>query len=323
VDLPRIGTDRAGLDAVELMPFRAAIAADVQAVMTGHLLVPAIDPDLPATLSDRVLGGLLRDELGFRGAVVTDAIEMRAITDRYGFEAAAVRAVAAGADAICVGGEHADEESARRLRDALVDAVLAGVLPEERLAEAAKRVGQLAAWAGRPDDGGTALPAGTAFPASTAPSGGAPVGLVAARRAVRCAGDVGELPLTGPAHVVELVPPTNLAIGPETPWGVGGHLADLLPGTTTVRVDAGGVDALGRVGVEAATSRRLVVVVRDVHRYDWMGAALATLLAARPDAVVVEMGVPVATYGRVRLATYGATRACGLAAAEILSGRTA
>ncbi len=84
-DLPRITADRARLDACELAPFRAAVAAGVQAVMTGHLLVPALDPELPATLSQRILGGLLRDELGFSGVVVTDAVEMRAVADRYGF----------------------------------------------------------------------------------------------------------------------------------------------------------------------------------------------------------------------------------------------
>ena len=127
-DLPRIGGDRARLHAVELAPFRAAVAAGVQAVMTGHLLVPALDPDLPATLSPRILGGLLREELRFQGVVVTDAVEMGAVADRYGFAGAAVRALAAGADAICVGGERAGEEDARQLRDAIVAAVVAGEL---------------------------------------------------------------------------------------------------------------------------------------------------------------------------------------------------
>ena len=176
-DLPRITADRDRLDACELAPFRAAVAAGVQAVMTGHLLVPALDPQLPATLSRRILGGLLREELGFSGVVVTDAVEMRAVADRYGFAGAAVRALAAGADAICVGGERADEHAARELRDAIVAAVVSGELPEERLAEAAKRVGQLAAW----------TVAARAAPADVpAPRGaGSTVGLAAARRAVR------------------------------------------------------------------------------------------------------------------------------------------
>ncbi len=145
-DVPWIGASRDHLNDQELLPFRAAVDAGVQAVMTGHLLVPAIDQRWPATLSRQVLTDLLRDELGFQGVVVTDGIEMRAITHRYGFAAAAVRALVAGADAICVGGDHADEESAHRLRAAIVNAVHSGILAEERLAEAAKRVGQLAGW---------------------------------------------------------------------------------------------------------------------------------------------------------------------------------
>ncbi|MEU8262128.1 glycoside hydrolase family 3 N-terminal domain-containing protein [Micromonospora sp. NPDC048999] len=308
-DLPRIDGDRARLDAVELAPFRAAVAAGVQAVMTGHLLVPALDPELPATLSPRILGGLLRDELGFQGAVVTDAVEMRAVADRYGFAGAAVRALAAGADAICVGGERATEADAIELRDAIVAAVIAGHLPEERLAEAAKRVGQLAAWtvaarAGRP---------------ATAPAvDGSAIGLAAARRAVRVVtGRSGLLPLAGPAHVVEFVPPRNIAMGAETPWGIAAPLTELVPGTTTVRYAES--DAVADPAVGAA-ERPLVLVVRDLHRHDWMRDAVARALAARPDGVVVELGVPELVTGAVHLATHGATRAAAYAAVELLTG---
>jgi beta-N-acetylhexosaminidase len=310
-DLPRIGGDRARLDAVELAPFRAAVAAGVQAVMTGHLLVPALDPELPATLSPRILGGLLREELGFHGVLVTDAVEMRAVADRYGFAGAAVRALAAGADAICVGGERAGEADARLLRDAIVAAVRSGELPEERLAEAAKRVGQLAAWT---------VAARAARPAGT-PAGpdGSAIGLAAARRAVRVVtgpAGVGALPLPGPAHVVEFAPPRNIAIGEETPWGIGAPLTDLLPGTTTARY------ADGHPGdpTADAAGRPLVLVVRDLHRHDWMRAAVADALAARPDAVVVELGVPELVTGAVHVATHGATRSAARAAAELLAG---
>jgi beta-N-acetylhexosaminidase len=163
LDLPRIVADPDRLATTELRPFRAAIDAGVQAVMTGHLLVPALDARWPATLSRRMLTDLLRDELGFSGLVITDGIEMRALTRRYGFAEAAVRALIAGVDAICVGGDHAGEEDARRIRDAIIGAVRAGILAEERLAEAAKRVGQLAAWAigaGAPGGSGAATRSG-------------------------------------------------------------------------------------------------------------------------------------------------------------------
>src|SRR3954469_4392158 len=99
--VPLINRTRAELDACELPPFRAAIEAGVQAVMTGHLLVPAYDDELPATLSRRILVELLRDELGFDGLVVTDGIEMHGVRRTYGLAGGAVRALAAGADAVC------------------------------------------------------------------------------------------------------------------------------------------------------------------------------------------------------------------------------
>ena len=320
LDVPRIAVPRARLDACELLPFRAAIAAGVQAVMTGHLLVPAIDEEWPATLSRRVLTGLLRDELGFEGAVITDGIEMRAVTRRYGLAGAAVRALAAGADAICVGGEHADEADTRHLRDAIVEAVTAGILPEERLAEAAKRVAQLAAWT-------AAARSGAVRWRDPGPDG-SPLGLAAARRAVRLTTtpEAAELPLPGPAHVLEFAPPSNIAIGAETPWGVGEPLTTLLPGTTTLRLTADELGDDGELPVEAlaaARGRSLVLVVRDLHRHRWMAAAVRRVLASRPEAIVVELGVPATVVGRVHIATHGASRAACRAAAEVLAGRRA
>jgi beta-N-acetylhexosaminidase len=69
-----------------------------------------------------------------------------------------------------------------------------------------------------------------------------------------------------------------------------------------------------------AVGRPLVLVVRDAHRHPWIASALASTLAVRPDAIVVEMGVPVAISGGVHIATYGATRSCGQAAAEVIAG---
>ncbi len=152
--VPVIDRRRDLLEQIELVPFRAAIAAGVQAVMTGHLLVPAYDDTLPATLSRPILTDLLRGELGFEGLVVTDGIEMQGVRRRYGLEGATVRALAAGADAICVGGDHADELTAIRLRDAIVAAVRSGELSLERLCEAVERVRRLSAWTTRRADRG-------------------------------------------------------------------------------------------------------------------------------------------------------------------------
>ncbi|GHH81715.1 sugar hydrolase [Streptomyces sulfonofaciens] len=312
--LPRIDADLKTLYDRELVPFRAAIAAGSRAVMTAHILVPALDPRLPATLSRRILTGLLREELGHDGLIVTDGMEMQAITAAYGIERGSVLAIAAGADAICVGGGLADDATVRRLRDALVTAVRAGDLPEDRLAEAAERVRDLAGWAA------ATTPRGAVYDGS---GRALEVGVEAARRALRVtrdasAPDAGR-PVTEPPFVASFTPVANIAVGDETPWGVAAELQRLFPGTRTGSFS--GEDA-GARALAAAGGDRVVAVVRDAHRHPWMSAALDTLLAARPDTVVVEMGVPqAAPRGPLHIATHGAARVCGMAAAEVISGR--
>ncbi|TXS53426.1 glycoside hydrolase family 3 protein [Streptomyces sp. uw30] len=304
--LPRIDADASVLAERELSPFRAAIAAGTRAVMSAHILVPALDPDRPATLSRPVLTDLLRGELGYTGLIVTDGMEMQAIAATYGIERGSVLAIAAGADAICVGGGLADDETVRRLRDALVAAVRSGELAEARLAEAAERVRELARWT-----------ATTAVPAAEG-EGRKDIGLVAARRALRVTAASPFTPLTEAPFVAAFTPVANIAVGDETPWGVAAELARLLPGTQTGSYT--GEDA-ARAALEAAGSRRVVAVVRDEHRHPWMAAALDTLLSSRPDTIIVEMGVPQASpRGALHIATYGAARVCGRAAAEVIAG---
>ncbi|MFE9635913.1 glycoside hydrolase family 3 protein [Streptomyces sp. NPDC006463] len=302
--LPRIDVDLDTLQARELVPFRAAIEAGTKAVMSAHILVPALDPTRPATLSPQILTGLLRKELGYEGLIVTDGMEMNAIAGTYGIERGSVLAIAAGADAICVGGGLADEATVLRLRDALVAAVREGGLPEERLAEAADRVRALAAWTrrARPD----------ARPEGSRASG---IGLTAARRALVITGSVA--PVSAP-YVATLAPVANIAVGDETPWGVAAELGSLLPGTQAGVYPEGA--SAGDV-LAAAGDRTVVAVVRDAHRHPWMTRALDALVAARPDTVVVEMGLPqAAPRGALHIATHGASRVCGRAAAEVIAG---
>ncbi|WP_327661649.1 MULTISPECIES: glycoside hydrolase family 3 protein [unclassified Streptomyces] len=304
-DVPRIDVDLDVLHARDLAPFRAAIAAGSQAVMSAHILVPALDPEYPATLSRRILTGLLREEFGYEGLIVTDGMEMKAISGTYGIERGSVLAIAAGADAICVGGGLADDDTVLRLRDALVGAVRSGELPEERLADAAARVRALSKWA-------------TASGRTGSREGNPEVGLDAARRAVTVTRGADGAPVSGPVHVAAFTPVANIAVGDETPWGVAAELERVLPGTTTGSYT--GPDA-GHAALAAAGERRVVAVVRDEHRHLWMSGALDDLLSARPDTVVVEMGVPQAPpRGALHIATYGAARVCGVAAAEAITG---
>ncbi len=133
LELPLLSHSRERLERIELPPFRQAIAAGVASVMTAHLLLPSLDPDLPATLSPVVLNDLLRQELGFDGLVVTDALVMEAITGRYGAGEAAVLALEAGADLVLM---PADADAAL---DAIVAAIEAGRLSHERLEASLER----------------------------------------------------------------------------------------------------------------------------------------------------------------------------------------
>ncbi len=132
--LPIIAHDRARLEAIELPPFRAAMKAGVDSIMSAHLLIPALDPELPATLSQPILTGELRDNLGFEGLISTDALVMGAIADRYGADEAPVMAVAAGSDIILM---PVDPEIAIR---SVCAAVASGRIGAERIKESVGRI---------------------------------------------------------------------------------------------------------------------------------------------------------------------------------------
>jgi len=176
VTLPTIATPAAALRARDLVPFVAAFAAGASAVMTAHAIVSAFDAELPATLSHRVLTGLLRDELGFAGVCFTDCLEMDAIARSVGTAHGAVLALAAGADCCTISHRLA---LAREARDAIVAAVGDGTLPRARLEEAAARVRSL-----------RARFAPTAERSDTPPETVAIASLVAARAVARLSGDV-------------------------------------------------------------------------------------------------------------------------------------
>jgi beta-N-acetylhexosaminidase len=228
LELPSVETGLETLRARALPAFAAAVEAGVRAVMTAHVRFSALD-DEPASLSENVVL-LLRSELGFDGLVITDALEMRAISATAGLEAGAVRALAAGADALCLGADLAAEQVAG-VHAAIVRAMREGRLAEARLWEAAGRVAEAASWASSPR-----------------PHRDREAGVEAARRALRVEGDV---TLSGEPLVIELRPEASIAAG-EARHGMGGvqvHEGEQLPR----------LDDFGRV----------VVVVRDAPRHAW------------------------------------------------------
>ncbi|MGH8773924.1 MAG: glycoside hydrolase family 3 protein, partial [Jiangellaceae bacterium] len=144
VTVPTVTAAAELLERRELAPFRAAVTADAKIVMTAHIKVSAVDVDNPATLSPAVITGLLRGRLGYAGVVMTDGLDMHAISRTVGHAEAAVRALLSGVDAVCVGGESTDRAVVERIVAALAGAVESGRLPYQRLAEAAGRVRSLA-----------------------------------------------------------------------------------------------------------------------------------------------------------------------------------
>jgi beta-N-acetylhexosaminidase len=345
----------ADLRLVDLPPFEAAIRAGTLAIMPSHLRVPELTGDLPATVSAAAITGLLRGELGFTGVIVSDALEMRATRDTFGIPGAAVLAVAAGTDLLCLGRD-GSEDDYLAVRDALVAAVRDGALDGERLEEAADRVARLRGGLARAR---SAAPAGD----TAGPGVGPAVGLVAARRAVRVSGP--HQTLSHPV-IIEVEPRENIAAG-RFGWGLGpwapagsvyrvsasgrllngaglgladtarsgpadggpadgdradGDRADVGPAdvgrVNDGLADSDRVDAAGILA--AAAGRSLVAVVRDAHRDEQTRSLVSALLAARPDLILVEMGLPFwrPPEGTSYLATYGASRASAHAAAELL-----
>jgi len=132
--LPVLRTPLSVLRRTALVPFRRGIEAGASAVMIGHLDVRAVDPHVPASLSRKVVGGLLRGELGFRGVVLTDALSMGAVSRRFGSAEAAARALNAGVDVVLMPAD------ARATRAGIIAAVRGGRLPRARLEAAATRM---------------------------------------------------------------------------------------------------------------------------------------------------------------------------------------
>ncbi len=272
--LPVIGLDPIEIESVHLEPFRAAIAAGADAVMTAHIVVPAWG-ELPATLNPRVLGMLRR--LGFDGVIITDALDMAAIRESVGIGGGAVQALAAGADLLCIGNPtnpgaaalaDQDERDFFAARDAIVAALSDGSLPRERVADAAERVRMLAAKLAVAD-----------------PEPGADLdahGIV--RRAVQVDGTLAVSPSLA---VIDARRRSTLAVD-----SAADYVAAALAGDDwRLRLDpaAASVDATTAALDEAAAAGGRLVLLVDRPETD---AAQRALIDRVTDAVIVNTGLP-------------------------------
>jgi beta-N-acetylhexosaminidase len=301
-ELPTVEVPMEVLRERDLAPFAAAIKAGTQAVMTAHIRVPVLTGDLPATFSKPALVDLLRGELGFTGLVVTDALDMKAAAAIAGSTAkAAPRALLAGGDLLCIGGE-VEQDLAEETIAEIAAAIRDGWLPVARVEDAAERVASLSAWT----RSAGSWPSGSAAPGSAEER----IGYGAAQRAVRVEGS---LPGLTSSLVVQMAErEVNMAVG-DVPWGLGPHIN----GTEQLQVSA--ETPVDQVRAVAGT-RPIVVVGRNLHRVAGATAMIESLAATNP-VVAVEMGWPSQwrpSGVRAFVTTYGASRANGWAAATAL-----
>ena len=295
LDQPVVLADLDTLHRRELVPFRAAIEAGVATVMTSHILVPALDPSAPATFSEPILQVVLREELGFTGVVVTDALDMAGASATQGIPTAAVRALAAGADLLCLGSDTTPEGYAAVL-DAIVAAVDAGVLDPRRLQDAAVRVAALADVHSLAV--GDSQPAAGALPSPTARADVASATIagtfsVSPSLAAWRAG-------TGPVAIVQVDTRANLAVGP-TNWG---------PAALGATIDPG----------QVPTDARVAVVGRGIGVDHPARAAAAAYGASGHPVVLVECGWPFGDVDvDVDVATYSGSLSVAAALVELLT----
>ncbi|WP_062200880.1 beta-N-acetylhexosaminidase [Demequina salsinemoris] len=305
VSLPTVDADEATVRERDLSPFAAVIAAGTETIMSSHILVPALDAENPATFSRTILRGLLRDEMGFAGVVVSDALDMRGACEGIGIPAAAVKAIHGGCDLLCLGTRNTDDEVGA-IAAALDEAVVAGALAAEDLEAASTRVRAL---------GASHRERRVEVNASAEVGLGEMTGLSAAdvAEAFEVSNEAaGELAQRRPVAWVRLEPAANIAVG-TSPWG---PFANGVAPTATI-----GPEDDAAVAVASIPAGSLVVAVgKDNHRHGFAREAIAALRAAHPT-VAVDMGWPDSAEGVCDISTFGASRLAGLALAGLVGGR--
>jgi beta-N-acetylhexosaminidase len=329
VGLPLVSATSARLDTLELVPFKAAIGAGASLVMTAHIALPAISGDstTPATLSPRIITGLLRDSLGFRGVAITDAMTMEGIGKGYTTEQSSVLAVKAGADILL------KPTDATRAINAIVAAVERGELTRGRIDSAARHVLELKARSG-------AAVAPIVSLEALREIVGAPehrtLSADIARRSITLLRDRdGLVPLRGdPGQVllVEYAPETEIKVGRSCRAELRGARGKSSRGADVVRIAPNtttqALDSIGRLANKAST----VIVAAYVRRVEGEGrVSMPTSIASWIDSLAQRRRVIVAAFGNpylirqfpnvgTYLAAYGVSDALECAAGRALYG---
>ncbi|HOK30447.1 MAG: glycoside hydrolase family 3 N-terminal domain-containing protein [Limnochordia bacterium] len=315
--LPVLSHGRQRLEEIELVPFRAAVAAGVAGIMAAHVVFPALESreKLPASLSPRVLTGLLREELGYEGLIITDCMEMAAIKQTVGTVEGAVQAIAAGADLAII--SHSEDLQAQALQ-ALVAAVREGRIPEERIDQSLQRILKLKRHLARQLD--------------LKPGGPEHVEIMreAIRRSITLVRDGGNLPLGGEPILVVEFQEQAATQAEDVLLGVG-TLARALQEKGSAKLQAAAVGSSGSdqelaaVLAQARQAAKVLVVTSDAHRNPAQVGLVGALLAEHGRVIVVGSRTPyelqafpeVPTY----IAAYGSRPLVWDVVAEVLLGK--
>ena len=296
VSLSAVTHDRRRLEAVEFLPFRAAIAAGVAGIMSAHVTFPAVDPTpgLPATLSARVMTVLLRDEMGYGGLLLTDSLEMGALAQSgYSVPAAAVASLAAGADLLCI--SHGFTVH-RQAHAAMMRAIERGEIPMARLDAAVRRIldakvqyGVLDGSSRVPRAGGLDLAGVGGYEATSLSRRVAEQAITVLRDRDRL------LPLADRGHnlpllVVELVSRGDFASGALRPV-VADHLTEVLQAEGLV-LPADVDDENIQDVLHQASGKTVILAVADVARHPAQANLLKALVDAHVSLVVITIAAP-------------------------------
>ncbi|KQX07850.1 MULTISPECIES: beta-N-acetylhexosaminidase [unclassified Leifsonia] len=323
--LPVVDADLETLRSRELVPFRAAIEAGARTIMTSHILIPQVDAEFPATHSRRILQGLLRDELGFDGVIVSDALDMKGASGLHGIPEAAVRALDAGCDLLCIGTENTDAELGE-IEDLVLAAIAGRRLSVERVLEAGLRVRELgeetnAVLAGLDIGSVRAMEDATDGTIAAEPSE-PDFDVEQVQRAfdvsphARAWLDAG----IAPTAVVRIDTVANIAVG-VAPWGPFAELArHPFPTDSAWSVP----HALAEAGASLPDlSGPVIVVGKDIHRHAFARDAIDALRAGGGAVLVIDMGWPSDDRTYADIATFGASRLLGRSVLALLDGAVA
>jgi beta-N-acetylhexosaminidase len=301
VSLPVVNRSLEELRRRELLPFIAAIDAGCRLIMTSHILLPHLDPRHPATMSRIVLQDLLRGELDFSGVVVSDALDMTGASGSLGMASAAVAALRAGCDLLCLGTDNTDGQLAE-IEQAVSGAVADGTLAYKRVSEAEGRVRGLV-------EDLEAARAAAGQPLAFTPRWSQTEAELVDTFDVQPRASAWRLRAAGRCTLVRLEADPNIAIG-ATPWG---PFAAASEADTPFAQSAWLISPEHRALPSVSPDQPILVIGRDIHRHSFARQAVDRLRSEDAEVLVVDMGWPSDDRRYADVATFGASLLMGRA----------